>query len=107
MDTNTFSLEQIRLELSRLGYDSLSKQTLLKFQNDLEELARNEKTQSIYQLSVVFIDFFLILIEPHETKRSIVQQQSNVDFKVNYFIFIVFFVLMKIKYLDSSTKFVR
>jgi hypothetical protein len=93
MDTNTFSLEQIRLELSRLGYDSLSKQTLLKFQNDLEELARNEKTQSICQSSVVFINFFLILIEHHETKRSIAQQQSNVDFKVNYFIFIVFFSL--------------
>ena len=51
MDTNSFSLEQIRLELARLGYDNLSKQTLSKFQNDLEELARNEKTLRIYRLS--------------------------------------------------------
>ncbi len=48
METNTFSLDEIRRELARLGYDGLSKQTLLKFQQDLEELARNEKTQSIY-----------------------------------------------------------
>jgi len=48
MDTNTFSLEEIRRELARLGYDGLSKQTLSKFQQDLEELARNEKNQSIY-----------------------------------------------------------
>jgi hypothetical protein len=48
MDTNTFSLEEIRRELARLGYDGLSKQTIVKFQQDLEELARNEKNQSIY-----------------------------------------------------------
>jgi hypothetical protein len=48
METNTFSLEEIRRELVRLGYDGLSKQTLLKFQQDLEELAENEKNQSIY-----------------------------------------------------------
>ena len=48
MDTNTFSLEEIRRELARLGYDGLSKQTVVKFQQDLEELARNEKNQSIY-----------------------------------------------------------
>ncbi|CAF0808499.1 unnamed protein product [Adineta steineri] len=64
--TDTFSLEQIRLELARLGYDGLSKQTLSKFQNDLEELARNEKNQNI-----------------HETKRFVPQQQSNVDFKMH------------------------
>jgi hypothetical protein len=48
MDTNTFSLEEIRRELTRLGYDGLSKQTLLKFHHDLEDIARNEKSQSIY-----------------------------------------------------------
>ncbi len=48
METNTFSLEEIRRELVRLGYDGLSKQTLLKFQQDLEELAENEKNQSIF-----------------------------------------------------------
>ena len=47
MDTNTFSLDEIRRELARLGYEGLSKQTLVKFQHDLEELARNEKNQSI------------------------------------------------------------
>lgn len=47
MDTNSFSLEEIRRELARLGYDGLSKQTLLRFQNDLEELANNERSQGI------------------------------------------------------------
>lgn len=46
METNTFSLDEIRRELSRLGYDGLSKQTLMKFQEDLEQLAQNEKSQS-------------------------------------------------------------
>ena len=46
METNTFSLDEIRRELTRLGYDGLSKQTLAKFQQDLEELAQNEKSQS-------------------------------------------------------------
>ena len=49
METQTFSLEEIRRELARLGYNSLSKQTLVKFQHDLEELASNDKKQSIYQ----------------------------------------------------------
>jgi hypothetical protein len=48
MDTNTFSLEEIRRELARLGYDGLSKQTLLKFQNDLEDIAQKERNQSIH-----------------------------------------------------------
>ncbi len=47
MESKTFSLEEIRHELARLGYDGLSKQTLSKFQQDLEELAQNEKSQSI------------------------------------------------------------
>ena len=46
MDANTFSLEEIRRELQRLGYNGLSKQTLLKFQQDLEDLAQDEKSQS-------------------------------------------------------------
>ncbi|UJR28435.1 hypothetical protein I4U23_009675 [Adineta vaga] len=66
MATSTFSLEQIRLELARLGYNSLSKQTLLKFQNDLEDLAQNDQNQN-----------------SRESKRSIVQQQSNVDFTMH------------------------
>ena len=49
METNTFSLDEIRRELARLGYDGLSKQTLVKFQQDLDELAQNDKTQSINQ----------------------------------------------------------
>ncbi|CAF0784410.1 unnamed protein product [Rotaria sordida] len=67
MEIDTFSLEEIRRELARLGYDGLSKQTLLKFQHDLEELAQNEKTQ-----------------DSHETKRSVAQQQSNVDFTIHH-----------------------
>jgi len=67
METNTFSLDEIRRELARLGYDGLSKQTLTKFQQDLEELAQNDKKQNSY-----------------ETKRSVnQQQQSNVDFKIH------------------------
>lgn len=46
MDTDTFSLDEIRRELARLGYHGLSKQTLLKFQQDLVELAQEEKVQS-------------------------------------------------------------
>ncbi|CAF3012857.1 unnamed protein product [Rotaria sp. Silwood2] len=66
METNTFSLEEIRRELARLGYDGLSKQTLLKFQHDLEDLAQNEKNQ-----------------DSHEVKRSVARQQSNVDFTIH------------------------
>ena len=46
MDTDTFSLDEIRRELARLGYHGLSKQTLLKFQQDLAEIAQEEKAQS-------------------------------------------------------------
>jgi hypothetical protein len=49
METNTFSLDEIRRELARLGYDGLSKQTLVKFQQDLEELAQNDKSQRMNQ----------------------------------------------------------
>jgi hypothetical protein len=62
MDTNTFSLEEIRRELARLGYDGASKQTLIKFQRDLEDIARNEKNQSIHNRFVfeyLSIGFFL------------------------------------------------
>ena len=55
MATSTFSLEQIRLELARLGYSGLSKQTLAKFQTDLEELARNDNNSSKKQLMFVSI----------------------------------------------------
>ncbi|CAF1467797.1 unnamed protein product [Adineta ricciae] len=66
MATSTFSLEQIRLELARLGYTGLSKQTLSKFQTDLEELAQNDKNSNSY-----------------EPKRSTAHQQSNVDFTIH------------------------
>ena len=46
METNNFSLEEIRRELERLGYSNLSKQTLMKFQEDLDELAQNDQSQS-------------------------------------------------------------
>ena len=46
MDTDTFSLDEIRRELARLDYHGLSKQTLLKFQQDLAEIAQEEKAQS-------------------------------------------------------------
>lgn len=53
METNAFSLEEIRRELARLGYDGLSKQTLAKFQQDLEELAQNERSQgNVHRTSV-------------------------------------------------------
>ena len=55
MATSTFSLEQIRLELARLGYTGLSKQTLSKFQADLEELAQNDKNSSKEHLAFVFV----------------------------------------------------
>lgn len=82
METNTFSLEEIRHELARLGYDGLSKQTLSKFQQDLEELAENEKRQSMILLNLLFINSYLFVIDSHGTKRSVSQQQSNVDFTV-------------------------
>ncbi|CAF3201307.1 unnamed protein product [Rotaria socialis] len=66
MDTNTFSLEEIRRELGRLGYEGLSKQTLLKFQNDLDELAQKEKRQDLF-----------------EVKKSGSRLQSNVDFTIH------------------------
>lgn len=56
METNTFSLDEIRRELARLGYDGLSKQTLNKFQQDLEELAQNERTSSKRHKTHLFID---------------------------------------------------
>ena len=46
METNNFSLEEIRRELERLGYSNLSKQTLLQFQEDLDELAESDQSQS-------------------------------------------------------------
>lgn len=67
MDSNTFSLDEIRHELARLGYDGLSKDTLIKFQYDLEELAQKDKNQNSRQ-----------------PKRSTYQhQQSNVDFQIH------------------------
>jgi hypothetical protein len=46
MDTNVFSLDEIRRELNRFGYDGVSKQTLLQFQRDLVNLARNDQSQN-------------------------------------------------------------
>ncbi len=50
METNTFSLDEIRRELARLGYDGLSRPTLAKFQQDLEVLARNDRKPSMNQI---------------------------------------------------------
>jgi hypothetical protein len=82
METNTFSLDEIRRELARLGYDGLSKQTLVKFQQDLEELAQNEKTQSMNQKFLYSSIQLLFIVDSYAPKRSVSQQQSNVDFKV-------------------------
>jgi hypothetical protein len=62
MDTNTFTLDEIRRELARLGYNGLSKQTLLKFQQDLEDLAQDETTshsRSSQLIGIIPIDKYL------------------------------------------------
>lgn len=89
MDTETFSLEEIRRELARLGYQSLSKQTLLKFQEDLAELAREEKAKSMTRMihpcrssSSMNASIYL---DANQTRRFLPQQQSNLDFTVNEF----------------------
>ena len=81
METNTFSLDEIRRELTRLGYDGLSKQTLIKFQEDLEQLAQNERAPSKKKEKEFLHSFFFL--DAHPPKRSVnLQQQSNVDFQV-------------------------
>ncbi|CAF1515064.1 unnamed protein product, partial [Didymodactylos carnosus] len=64
-DDTVFSLEEIREELARCGYDGVSKQTLHKFQTELANLANHDKAQFDQEKS---------------HKRNV---QSNVDFTIN------------------------
>ena len=105
MESNTFSLEEIRRELARLGYDGLSKQTLTKFQQDLEELAESDRSQSMDQeFSLSTLVYF---IDSHEAKRTGNQRQSNVDFEVKLLRRFSCFCESKNECLDPSTNSVR
>jgi len=83
MDNNTFSLDEIRRELARLGYSGLSKETLNKFQNDLEELAEKDRAQSTIIIRIKN-KTQIFNLDSYQPKRSTYpqQQQSNVDFQV-------------------------
>ncbi|CAF0872777.1 unnamed protein product [Didymodactylos carnosus] len=87
-DNTLFSLEEIRQELARCGYDGVSKQTLLQFQKDLSNLAHNDKAKREQEKSIVISlvlstiasksgSFVLVKVDQ---KRNV---QSNVDFTIH------------------------